>query len=101
MKRPQDEVIHSVPLPYHKGRIEVYSTRSGIYECRYLTADGVTFRDSGWSNQCYPNASIALRDALMVASGINPNAAHLFARDDEEYSLETLTEDYKAARRAA
>lgn len=74
-----ENVVFSVPCPYGQGTIEVYLPNdSESTEWRIINADGVcrldTALDCGGSGRGYGDASIALRDALMVSSGYDdPN----------------------------
>ena len=64
------KVMYRVPAPYNDGMIEVYGDpENAWYEWRIL-ADERIVQDTGVEARQYGQAEIALRDALMVASGL-------------------------------
>jgi len=70
------EVIHQIEAPYSlTRRIEVYGDpEMGWYEWRIIDEAHGVIRDTGLDNnrsgRGYGSAGIALRDALMVESGL-------------------------------
>lgn len=72
------ETVYSIPSPYTTdGTIEVYGEpENAWYEWRILNADGKAQQDTGregdgrFRGRQYGQAEVALRDALMVDSGL-------------------------------
>lgn len=66
------KTIYSIPAPYYLDAvIEVYGDPENVwYEWRIVDG-GRVVQDSGTEGRQYGQAEIALRDALMVATGLD------------------------------
>lgn len=61
------KTIYEIPAPFTSHTIEVYGdSDNGYYEWRLVSRNGEILRDT--KDQCYGNAEIALRDALIACS---------------------------------
>ena len=83
-----EKVIYSIPAPDSlSGVIEVYGEpENAWYEWRLIDGDAIVTYDTGteghhaFQGRQYGQAEIALRDALMVASGLpDPSSQTPFA----------------------